>query len=134
MTEQQHHRAKEASHGNATNHDRRDLIRTKVDAGRPARSTVDFGTEVLLDANTNRSPGTQVRSGPNRRDVHRQERGESAHRVVQRRRGTDRGRRVHKARRAQHREKEVETSVAWKGTVMTAEELDWLLQTIQDTA
>src|SRR6266436_5897995 len=109
------HWAKQTSHGNATNHDRRNTFRTKVDSGRPTRSAVDFRTEVQLDENRNRSSGTQVRGGPHRRDLHRQERGEGARRVVQRRRGTHRHRLLHPARRAQHREEKVESSAVRKG-------------------
>src|SRR5712664_3913971 len=64
------HWAKEASHGNATNHDRRDTDRTKVDAGRPTRSAVDFRTEIHLDENRRRSPGTEVRRGSYGRNLH----------------------------------------------------------------
>src|SRR5258708_40354519 len=131
---EQHHRPKEASYGNATNHHRRDAVRTEVDGRRPAGSTMGFGTEVLLDANKTRSPGTQVRGGPHRRDLHRQERGEGAYRVVRTGRGIDRNGRLHSARRAEHRQEKVPLSVVRKEHVMTAQELNWSLETIPDAA
>ena len=69
-----------------------------------------FGIEVQLDENRNRSQGTQVRGGPYRRELHRQEWREGARRVVQRRRRTHRDRLLHPARRAQHREEKIESS------------------------
>jgi len=42
------------------------LTEQKWTLERPPGSAVGFGTKVLLDANRNRSPGTQVRGGPHR--------------------------------------------------------------------
>ena len=113
--QQQRQWATETSHGNATNHDRRNSFRTKVDSGRPTRSAVDLGTEGQLGENGNRSPGPQMRGGPQGRDLHRQERREGARRVVQRRRGIYRKRHLHTACRTQHREEKVESSAVKKG-------------------